>query len=193
MHFAVGILAFSTKPFQWWTAFGYALLLLVAMYALLLWLGPSRTKALAAVASGLRLQFDPKMSRERLCIRGATFDTAIPPRNCMRGTLGGREIVIFDQTMPIAPVSRPAGDNGTAEQTVVGFRVAASAYCRDRGILQPSAWHVEKFGEWVFVYGRTGLVKPSAIKAYVEEAGAWFERATDPNGYEPTVLAGSLG
>ncbi len=176
-----------------WTALGYALCVLVALYGLLLWFSPSRTRAMAAVASELGLQFEPTMSRERMGVRGTAFDTATLARNCMRGMIAGRETVIFDQRMWTV---RDNPGEGLSEQTVVGFRVAADSCCRNRGILQPSKWNVEKMGEWVFVYGAYGLsspVKPGKIAAYVEEARSWFEKATDPNWYEPTILAGRMG
>ncbi len=170
---------------------GYALIVFVVAYGLALWLAPSRAKALAEVAAQLGLRFEPIMSRAQLGILGTTFDVGYPGENCMRGLIAGRDTVIFDKTMPIEPVSRPRDDNTTCEQTIVGFRVSADSFCRSRGILQPSDWHVEKMGEWVFVYERTGLVKPREIAAYVEQARTWFEKSTDPQGYEPTLQADS--
>lgn len=119
----------------------------------------------------------------------------MPAENCLRGTIAGRETVIFDQRLHGGGFNRQySADGADVSATVVGFRVPADSYCRDRGILQPSRWHVEKLGEWVFIFdGYRPLVKPAKIGAYIEEARAVFQSATDPNGYEPTILAGRLG
>jgi hypothetical protein len=63
---------------------------------------------------------------------------------------------------------------------VIGFRVAADSFCRDRGVIQRTFWHVEKMGEWVFVYHAQPLVEPVNIASYVEEARSRFELATNP-------------
>jgi len=159
---------------------GYGLILILVGYAFVLWHAPSRAKAMAQVASQLGLHFEPIMSRAQLGIKGTTFDVGYPGENCMRGMIAGRDTLIFDKTMLIEPVGRPSEDNATTEQTIVGFHVSADTPCRNHGILQPSDWHVEKLGEWVFVYGKTGLIKPRKIPAYVEEARAWFAKSIDP-------------
>jgi len=33
-------------------------------------------------------------------------------------------------------------------------------------------------GEWVFLYGQTGLVKPRNMEAYVQDAQQQFEKST---------------
>jgi len=92
----------------------------------------------------------------------------------MRGTINGRETIIFDSYY-----------QGQAQATVVGFRVPADSFCRDRGTF----WHVEKMGEWVFVYHLEPLVKPDKIASYVEEARARFETATNPQGTTPAATS----
>jgi hypothetical protein len=159
---------------------GYGLILILVGYGIVLWHAPSRAKAMAQVASQLGMRFEPIMSRAQLGIKGTTFDVGYPGENCMRGMIAGRDTLIFDKTMLIEPVARPSEDNPTTEQTIVGFRVSADTPCRDHGILQPSDWHVEKMGEWVFVYGKGGLTKPRKIPAYVEEARGWFAKSIDP-------------
>ena len=166
---------------------GYGLILILIGYGIVLWHAPSRAKAMAHVASQLGMHFEPIMSRAQLGIKGTTFDVGYPGENCMRGMIAGRETLIFDKTMLIEPVGRPADDNPTTEQTIVGFHVSPDTTCRDRGILQPSDWHVEKLGEWVFVYGKTGLIKPRKILAYVEEARGWLNKSIDPKGVNPTL------
>jgi hypothetical protein len=153
----------------------------------------SRRRKLAEVAAGLGLQFFPRVSADEMSTRGASFVylQCTPARNCMRGTIQGRETVIFDQNMPIDPVGgRP---DGPVEATVVGFRVAADSFCRDRGIVQRTFWNVEKMGEWVFVYYTGTLVKPANIASYVEEARVRFETATNPGGYKPRVTTAPVG
>lgn len=161
---------------------GYALIVLLLAYGLAFWLTPSRAKNMAAVASYLRLHFEPIMSRAQLGILGTTFDVGYPGENCMTGLIAGRETMIFDKTMLVEPLSQPGSEKTASERTIVGFKVSASALCRNRSILQPGDWHVEKMGEWVFVYGRNGPVKPREIPAYVEEAREWFEKSIDPKG-----------
>jgi hypothetical protein len=98
-----------------------------------------------------------------------------PARNCLRGMIKGQETVIFDQDI-WDPVS---GSGGPFEATVVGFRVAANSFCRDRGVIQRTFWHVEKMGEWVFVYHWGQLpITAEEVSSYVEEARARFEEAT---------------
>jgi hypothetical protein len=106
----------------------------------------------------------------------------------MKGTIDGREIVIFDHRTQSGPAYQPSGESVT-EHTVAGFRVAADSYCRDRGVLQASDWHIEKIGEWIVVFRLAHLVKPSGIPPFLEEARGWFQTATDPKAYEPTLLA----
>lgn len=186
----MAILALSTKSVEWSTVTGWAFTGLVALYGLLLYLSPSRRKGLAAVASELGLQFFPVRSVDQMGTRGASFvymDCA-PARNCMRGMIYGHETVIFDQDMPFDPVS--GRSDGPIEHTVVGFRVAAESFCRDRGVILRTFWHVEKLGEWVFVYHSRPLVKPAGIVSYVEEARARFKVATIQTKCEPTVPAG---
>lgn len=163
------------------TWIGYGLILILIGYGIVLWHAPSRAKAMAQVASQLGMHFEPIMSRAQLGIKGTTFDVGYPGENCMQGKIAGRDTLIFDKTMLIEPVGRPSDDNPTTEQTIVGFHVTPDTSCRDRGILQASDWHVEKMGEWVFVYGKNGLVKPRKIPAYVEEARGWFTKSMDPN------------
>jgi len=165
---------------------GYALIVLLLAYAVAFWLTPSRAKNMAAVASHLRLHFEPIMSRAQLGILGTTFDVGYPGENCMTGVIAGRETMIFDKTMLVEPLSRPGGEKTASEQTIVGFKVSGDTPCRNRSILRPGDWHVEKMDEWVFVYGRDGLVKPRDIPAYIEEAREWFENATDAKGHGPS-------
>ena len=181
-------LALLIKGYESWI--GYALIALLVVFIVFMWLAPSRAKAMAALASHLKMRYEPIMSRAELGIRGTTFDVGYPGENCMRGMIAGLDTVIFDKTILIEPASRPSSDHATCEQTIVGFHVSPDTPCRDRGILQPSDWHVEKLGEWVFVYGRTGLVKPKQIPVYVDEARGWFERSTEPKGHGPTLLSG---
>jgi hypothetical protein len=161
----------------------YALFILVAIVlAAILLSGESRTKALARTASELGLQFFPQLSADQMGTRGASFVymNLAPARNCLRGVIKGRETVIFDQNMPLDPLGGTGAGAGPVEATVVGFRVAANSFCRDRGVVQRTFWHVEKMGEWVFVYHE--LVNPTEVASYVEEARARFETATNPGG-----------
>lgn len=158
---------------------GYALVVLLLAYGVAFWFTPSRAKNMAAVARHLCLHFEPIMSRAQLGILGTTFDVGYPGENCMTGVIAARETMIFDKTMLVEPLSRPNTEKVATEQTIVGFKVSPDTPCRNRSILQPGEWHVEKMGEWVFVYGRSGLVKPREIPAYIEEAREWFEKSTD--------------
>ena len=99
---------------------GYALILILIGYGIVLWHAPSRAKAMAQVASQLGLHFEPIMSRAQLGIKGTTFDVGYPGENCMQGPIAGRDTLIFDKTMLIEPVGRPSDDNPTREQTIVG-------------------------------------------------------------------------
>jgi hypothetical protein len=175
---AAAILALTTMPIDWSTIAGSAVIVLVALYVLLLYFSPSRRKGMAVVASEVGLQFFPVLSADQIGTRGASFvyGGIAGARNCMRGIIKGRETVIFDQNM-CDPVS---GSGGPFEITVVGFRVAADSFCRDRGVIQRTFWHVEKMGEWVFVYHAQPPVTPAEIASYVEEARARFETATNP-------------
>jgi len=134
---------------------------------------------MADLASELGLEFFSVQSADQMGTRGASFvyGGIAVARNCMRGSIKGRETVIFDQAMEQDPVS--GSGVGPLEGTVVGFRVAADSFCRDRGVIQRTFWHVEKMGEWVFVYHARPLVKPVDIASYVEEARARFETATN--------------
>lgn len=158
---------------------GYSLLALLLAYALVLWLAPSRAKALRELARKHGFRFEPIVTRREVGIEGTTFDLGLPAENCMRGMAVGREIIVFDKTMPIEPPPGPANDNLTCERTVVGFRVAADTEVHNRSMVQPGDWHVEKMGEWVFLYNQTGLVKPRNMEGYVEEARRWFEQAIE--------------
>jgi len=160
---------------------GYSLLALLLAYALVVWLAPSRAKALRELARKHGFRYDPIVSRKEVGIEGTTFDLGLPAENCMRGMATGRETIVFDKTMPIEPPPGPEIDTMTCERTVVGFRVAADVEIRNRSIVQPGDWHVEKMGEWVFLYGQTGLVKPRNMEAYVQEARGWFEKAIGPH------------
>ncbi|SRR5579864_4532866 len=167
----------------------YALFIIIGIaLAAILLSGESRKKALARTASELGLQFFPMLSADQMGKRGASFvymDVA-PARNCMRGMIRGRETIIFDQR-----ARDPLSEMGEGfEVTVVGFRVAPDSFCRDRGVVQRTLWHVEKMGEWVFVYH--GLVKPTEIASYVEEARARFEVAMNPKGLGTSVLPDTL-
>ena len=156
---------------------GYSLLAVLLVYALGVWLAPSRAKALRELARKHGFRYDPIVSRKEVGIEGTTFDLGLPAENCMRGMAAGRETIVFDKTMPIEPPPGPEIDTMTCERTVVGFRVAADVEIRNRSIVHPGDWHVEKMGEWVFLYGQTGLVKPRNMEAYVQEARGWFEKA----------------
>jgi hypothetical protein len=156
---------------------GYSLLAVLLIYALAVWLAPSRAKALRELARKHGFRYDPIVTRKQVGIEGTTFDLGLPAENCMRGMAAGRETIVFDKTMPIEPPPGPDSDTMTCERTVVGFRVAPDTKVQNRSIVQPGDWHVEKMGEWVFLYGQTGLVKPRNMEAYVEEARKWFEMA----------------
>ena len=158
---------------------GYALLVLLLAYALVLWLAPSRSKALQDLARKHNFRFDPIMSRKELGIQGTTFDLGLPAENCMRGMAFGQETIVFDKTMPLEPADQGKSDSITCERTIVGFRIAPDLQVRNRSITKPGEWHVEKTGEWVFLYGRTGLVRPRQMEAYVEQARKWYERAVE--------------
>ena len=163
----------------------YALLILVGLgLASILLFSKSRRKGLATAASELGLHFYPTLSADQMGTRGASFVWMgfAPARNCLRGMIKGRDTVIFDQDMPVDPLGGTGAGTGPVEGTVVGFRVAADSFCRDRGVIQRTFWHVEKMGEWVFVYHARGLVDPVTIASYVEEARARFEAATNPEG-----------
>jgi hypothetical protein len=183
MWCAAAILAPATKRFEWSSVAGSLVIVLGALYVLSLIFNPARRKGMAALASDLGLQFFPVLSVDQIGTRGASFvyGGIAGARNCMRGMVKGRETVIFDQRI-WDPVS---GSGEPFELTVVGFRVAAKSFCRDRGVIQRTFWHVEKMGEWVFVYHSRPLVEPSKIVSYVEEARARFETATNPKGYQP--------
>lgn len=190
MGLLTATLAFLGKPIQWSIVAGWILMALAALYGLLLYYSPSRQRAMAAAASELGLQFFPELSADQMGTRGASFVYMefAGARNCVCGVIDGRETVIFDQNMPFDPVG--ASNEGPSEGTMVGFRVAADSFCRDRGVIQRTFWHVEKMGEWVFVYHARPLVKPAEIALYVEEARARFETATNPKWYSPTAMAG---
>ena len=158
---------------------GYGLLALLAMYGLALWLAPSRSKALQDLARKHNFRFDPIMSRKEIGIEGTTFDLGLPAENCMRGMAFDRETLVFDKTMPIESGSEAPNDSITCERTIVAFRVAPDLQVRNQSITKPGEWHVEKMGEWVFLYGRNGLVRPRQMEAYVEQAQKWFEKATE--------------
>jgi len=160
---------------------GYSLLALLLAYALVLWLAPSRAKALQDLARKHNFRFEPIMSRKELGIEGTSFDLGLPAENCMRGMAFGQETIVFDMTMPIEPSDDATSDSITCERTIVGFRIAPDLKVRNRSIAKPGDWHVEKTGEWVFLYGRTGLVRPRQMEAYVEQARKWFEKATEKN------------
>lgn len=159
---------------------GYGLLALLVIYGLVLWLAPSRAKALQDLARKYNFRYDPIMSRKELGIEGTTFDLGLPAENCMRGMAFGQETIVFDKTMPLEPADQGKNDSITCERTIVGFRIAPDLPVRNRTIAKPGEWHVEKTGEWVFLYGRTGLVRPRQMEAYVEQARKWYERATGP-------------
>jgi hypothetical protein len=186
MMCTAAILACATKPIGWSFIAGLLITALAALYLLLLWFSPSRGKAMAAMASEMGLQFFPKLSADQMGTLGASFVYAgiAGARNCMRGTIKGRETVIFDQRM-WDPVT---GSGEPFEIRVVGFRVAADSFCRDRGVVQRTFWHVEKMGEWVFVYHARPPVQSAEITSYVEEARARFETATNPKGHQPPRL-----
>src|SRR5579872_121314 len=80
---------------------GYGLLGLLLLYAVALWLSPSRAAALQDLARKHNFRFEPIMSRKEIGIEGTTFGLALPAENCMRGTVFGRETMVFDKTMPI--------------------------------------------------------------------------------------------
>jgi len=166
-----------------------ALYIFAALAFLWIWLYRNlRTKSLAGTAAELGLMFFPKLPAEELSLPGASFYCpASTPRNCLRGMIAGRETVIFD--LPIVSSMSNSPRENAIDGTVVGFRVSPDSYCRDRGVLQEASWHVEKMGEWVFVYHARPLVKPTKIAAYVEEARARFRQATDPKSYEPTTVS----
>jgi hypothetical protein len=181
-------LAWIKSPTSWNLA-DYAVLILGGLAFLWIWLFRDlRGKALARLAPGLGLQFSPTATPDALGIRDSTFcKVGDVLGNCMRGTLAGRETVIFDQRTQSGPAYQPSGD-GVAEQTVVGFRVPPGTYCRDRNVISSSPWHVEKIGEWIFVFQKGRLVRPRDIASFVEQARGWFNVATDRNAYEPTLL-----
>jgi hypothetical protein len=160
---------------------GYSLLALLLAYALVVWLSPSRAKALRELARKHGFRYEPIVTRKEVGIEGTSFDLGLPAENCMRGTAAGRETIVFDKTMPIEPPPGPDSDTMTCERTVVGFRISADATVQNRSIVQPGDWHVEKMGEWVFLYGQTGLVKPRNMEAYVQDAQQQFEKSTTPN------------
>jgi hypothetical protein len=182
MRCVAAILAFAIGPIDWSTVGGIVVIVLVALYGLGLYSSPSRKKGMADLAAELGLQFSPELSADQMGTRGASFSYLgiAVARNCMRGTIKGHETVIFDQNMEQDPVS--GNGVGPWEGTVVGFRVAADSFCRDRGVVQRTFWHVEKMGEWVFVYHTRPLVEPVDITSYVEDARARFQTATNPNG-----------
>jgi hypothetical protein len=177
MCFVVPPQAFATRPTDRSAVIILAIGVLLALYVLYFYFNPDRRKAMSAVASELGLQFFPELSADEIGMRGASFVrlNPAPARNCMRGTISGRETIIFDLC-----------NEGLVEATVVGFRVRGDSFCRDRGVIRPTFWHVEKMGEWVFVYHH--LAEPGEIASYVEEAGARFETATSPNGPKPRTL-----
>lgn len=183
MQVCAFFLALAGKAIDWSTLLGWTFIALAALSAILMALSPDRRKGMAALASELGLQFFPVLSADEMGTRGASFMhvSPQPARNCMRGMIDGRETVIFDQYIILDPVSGREGE-GPNEGTVVGFRVPADTFCRDRGVIQRTFWHVEKMGEWVFVYHDRGLVKPAEIPSYVEEARDRFETATNPHG-----------
>src|SRR5690349_13855118 len=82
---------------------GYGLLALLLAYALVLWLAPSRAKALRDLARKHGFRYEPIVTRKEVGIEGTTFDLGLPAENCMRGMAEGRETIVFDKTMPIEP------------------------------------------------------------------------------------------
>ena len=182
MGCVMAILALSAKSIDWSYIAGFLIIILVVLYATAVYLAPSRRKGMAMVASELGLQFFPKLSADQMGTLGASFvfGGIAHARNCMRGQIKGRETVIFDQDLEADPVTGSGA--GPWEGTVVGFRVRDDSFCRDRGVIKRTFWHVEKMGEWVFVYHARPLVAPAGIAGYVEEARARFETATNPQG-----------
>lgn len=140
-----------------------------------------RRKALSRAASRLGLQSLPSLSPEILGITDSTFYQAGDIlENYMHGMVDGLDTVIFDQKTQANAAHDRTGDS-VMEQTVAGFHVSAGAYCSNRGVIQSSEWHVEKIGEWVFVFNQGRLVQPAEIPRFLEEARGWFKIATDPN------------
>jgi hypothetical protein len=150
-----------------------------------------RQKALAQVASRLGLEFRPTLSADWFGLKSAGFykvgDTF---SNCMRGSIAGRDTLIFDPRTSSGPDYQPRGEI-MVDQTVVGFRVPPDTYCRDRGVLQSDdlAWRVEKVGEWIFVFQGYVRVKPADIEAFVEQARSLYQTAIDPGAFQLTLRA----
>jgi hypothetical protein len=146
---------------------------------------------MAKVASELGLEFSAKVSRQRMGTRGTTLDGLVAAENCLPGMIARHETVIFDRRMFEGGFSRQPKvmDAASVSTTVVGLGVPADSYCRDRGLIEPSRWHVEKLGEWVFVFDEfRPLLKPAKVLASLEEV---FQSARIPTGMSQRYWPGA--
>src|SRR5277367_6650822 len=157
------------KSLRLWAPADYAVWILGGVAFAWIWLyRRMRRRALSLVASRLGLQFSPEMTSESMGIKDSSFYKAGDSfRNCMSGVINGRETAILDHRTFVH-------QDTVAEQTIAAFRVSADAYCRDRGTIKASPWHVEKIGEWIFVFQQSRLVKPPEIEKFLDEARHWF-------------------
>lgn len=182
------IVTFWANYVRSWTAGDYALLLFVVLALFYIWLlfNDPRDKAMPQVAARLGLHFSRKVSPDIIDAREAEFNEGGGEfLNFMRGSIAGRETVIFDHWI------RPKSETDVAtQQTVVGFRINSETCFREWGSIRAAHWRAEKMGDWVFIFQRHYLVKPRAMEAFVAQARIWFEQSINPNWYEPTVLAG---
>lgn len=184
----MAIVTFWANYVRLWTAGDYALLLFVVLALLYIWFlfNDPRDKAMPQVAARLGLHFSRKVSPDIIGAREAEFNEGGREfLNFMRGSIAGRETVIFDHWTQ----SKSETDVAT-QQTVVGFRIDPETCFREWGSIRAAHWRAEKMGEWVFVFQRRHLVKPRAMEAFVAQARTWLEQSIDPNWYEPTVLSG---
>jgi hypothetical protein len=178
----------ASNSFDEWVTPVLVTLFLLAMVWVAIYRNWRRT-ALSRLASRLGLEFRPTLPADGFGLKNVSFYKADDLfTNYMRGSIAGRDTMIFDQHTWVGPDYMPRG-NAQTDQTVVAFRVPSDTFCRDRGVRQPDtlAWRVEKVGEWIFVLRQYALVKPADIESFVEQARSEFQAAIDPAAYQPTL------
>jgi hypothetical protein len=150
-----------------------------------------RRKALSQLASRLGLEFRPTLSADWFSLKSSGFyKVGDIFTNCTRGSIAGRDTLIFDHRTWLGPDYQPSGD-AVVEETIVAFRVPFDTFCRDRGVLQPdaSAWRVERVDEWIFVFQGCILIKPDDIETFIDQARSQFQAAIDPTAFQLTLRA----
>lgn len=140
----MAIVTFWANYVRLWTAGDYALLLFVVLALLYIWFlfNDPRDKAMPQVAARLGLHFSRKVSPDIIGAREAEFNEGGREfLNFMRGSIAGRETVIFDHWTQ----SKSETDVAT-QQTVVGFRIDPETCFREWGSIRAAHWRAEKNG-----------------------------------------------